>query len=189
MLVFDTQPLLESRDFSYGLTGGSLMPRPLTVRKPSPAEVRELQQVLEADDSTAAQRRRAEILLFYSNGWNAVEIATGLSLHPNTVYAVLHAFGQNGLTVVESIHRGGAPPRLTPDQCAAIARIADQPPSEFGLPLGRWSLAKLRGYLIDQGILRTISREHLRRILKKRGSDSGAFSRSCTAEILSDPRF
>lgn len=163
------------------------MPRPLTVRKPSPAELRHLQLVLEADDSTAAQRRRAEVLLFYSTGWNAVEIATSLALHVNTVYAVLHAFDQNGLTVVESINRGGAPPHLTPDQCATIARIADRPPSGFGLPLGRWSLAKLRDYLIAQGILKAISREHLRRILKKRGWSSVAFSRSSTAGIRSDP--
>ena len=86
MLVFDTQLLLQSRNLSYVMTGGSIMPRPLTVLKPSPAEVRQLQQVLEADDSTAAQRRRAEILLFYSHGWNAIAIATSLSLHANADY-------------------------------------------------------------------------------------------------------
>jgi transposase len=135
--------------------------------------------VLESDDATPAQQRRAEILLLYSDGWNAVEIATSLSLHANTVYAVLHAFDRNGLAVVEPINRGGAPPRLTPDQRAAIVRIADQPPSEFGLPYGRWSLAKLRDYLIRQRILKAISREHLRRVLKKRLCSKSRPNGSC----------
>ncbi|MGA9923653.1 MAG: hypothetical protein WBQ29_09635, partial [Isosphaeraceae bacterium] len=42
-----------------------------------------------------------------------------------------------------------------------------QAPTTLGLPLGRWSLAKLRAYLIRQRIVPTISREHLRRVLKK----------------------
>jgi hypothetical protein len=39
----------------------------------------------------------------------------------------------------------------------------------LGLPYGRWSLAKLRAYLIQPRLLKTISREHLRRVRKKGG--------------------
>src|SRR4030067_670365 len=48
------------------------------------------------------------------------------------------------------------------------AGVAEQSPTEFGLPYGRWPLAKLQEYLVHQRhLLKTISREHLRRLLKK----------------------
>ena len=143
------------------------MPRTLTVRRPNSTEVRRLLQGLEADDLTTAQRRRAEVLLLYAQGWNAVEIAASLSLHPNTVYLILHAFDQSGLDVIAQVGRRGASPRLTADQRAMIIQIADQPPYELGLPHGRWSLANLRDYLIRHRVVTAISREHLRRVLKK----------------------
>jgi hypothetical protein len=39
----------------------------------------------------------------------------------------------------------------------------------LGLPYGRWSLAKFRDYLIRHRGLPPVSREHLRRLLKKGG--------------------
>jgi len=162
------------------------MPRTLTVRKPNSPEVRRLLQDLEANNLTVVQRRRAEVLLLYAQGWNAVEIAASLSLHPNTVSMVLRAFDQQGLDVVVNVGRGGATARLTADQRATILQIADQPPYELGLPQGRWSLANLRDYLIRQRVLKTISREHLRRVLKKGGFDSARWSASSEAETLGD---
>jgi len=160
------------------------MPRALTARRPNSTEVRRLLQGLEADDLTTAQRRRAEVLLLYAQGWNAVEIAASLSLHPNTVYLILHAFDQSGLDVLAQVGRRGASPRLTADQRALIIQIADQPPYELGLPHGRWSLANLRDYLIRQRVLKAISREHLRRVLKKGGFASSGWSANSEAETL-----
>lgn len=166
------------------------MPRSLSARKPDSRELRRLIRDLEGDHSTALQRRRAEVLLLYSQGWNAVGIADNLSLHPNTVYAILHAFDRRGLGVITQIGRGGASPRLTADQRATILRIADQAPYELGLPHGRWSLANLRAYLIRQRVLKTISREHLRRVLKKgRGFDSTGWSANSEAGTLDGRRF
>jgi len=158
------------------------MPRTLTVRKPNSTEVHRLLLRLEADDLTAAQRRRAEVLLLYAQGWNAVEIAASLSLHSNTVYSVLHAFDQSGLDVIAQVGRGGAASRFTADQRATIIQIADRPPYELGLPHGRWSLANLRDYLIRHRVVTAISREHLRRVLKKGGFDSIGWSANSEAE-------
>jgi transposase len=165
------------------------MSRSLTVRQPRPSEVRQLQQWLEADHLTNAQRRQAEAILLHADGWSGIAIAASLGVHANTVYAALHDFDREGLAAVEQVSRGGAPPRLTAAQEAAIVQRADQPPSELGLPYGRWSLAKLRDYLIRQRILKTISREHLRRVLKKGGSDFGACSANSAAVIRDGPRF
>jgi transposase len=165
------------------------MPRTLTARQPTAAEVRRLLDDLEAKNLTAPQRRRAEVLLLYAQGWNAVEIAASLSLHPNTVYTILRIFDRMGLDGIAQVGRGGATPRLTVDQRATILWIADQPPYQFGLPQGRWSLANLRNYLIRQRVLKTISREHLRRVLKKGGFGSTGSSTNSEAKTGGDPRF
>ncbi|WP_406698641.1 helix-turn-helix domain-containing protein [Singulisphaera sp. Ch08] len=83
-----------------------------------------------------------------------------------TVYADLHAFEREGLASVRQSRCLGAPPRLTTEQWEEIVRLAEVPLYELGLPYSRWSLAKLREYLIQYQVLKRISREHLRRVLE-----------------------
>ena len=149
------------------------MARSLKVRKPNAAEIRRLMQWIEEPLETP-QQRRAQAILLYNDGMYATEIARTLQVHVNTIYKDLHAFDQHGGASVEQVHTRGAKSRLTPAQKSEICRLAEQAPYELGLPYGRWSLAKLRAYLIRQRIIPGISREHLRRILKKGGSVSGA---------------
>jgi hypothetical protein len=72
---------------------------------------------------------------------------------------------------------------LSKNQIAAIGRLADGAPTTLGLPFGRWSLAKSRAYLIRERIVPAISREHLRRVLKKGGTLFAASSASSSAPI------
>ena len=58
--------------------------------------------------------------------------------------------------------------RIGEDKVAAIWRLAELKPYELGLPYGRWSLSKLAEHLVKSRIVKAISREHLRRLLKKR---------------------
>ena len=107
-------------------------------------------------------------------------------MHVNTVYAYLHAFAQYGVPYLRHLGSPGAPQHISAVQIDEIARIAEQVPTEFGLPYGRWSLAKLRDYLIHQRrLLKAISREHLRRILKKRIFACAVCSASSSATIRS----
>jgi transposase len=144
------------------------MPRPLTVRKPSRAEIDHLNTVLE-QEITAGQRRRAEVRVLYAAGLEGTDIARALDIHVNTVYSDLRAFERDGLDCVHYRLRGGAPIRIAEAQRAEILRLAEVPPGEVGLPYGRWSLAKLRHYLLQHRIVRAISREYLRQVLKKGG--------------------
>lgn len=145
------------------------MTRSLKIRQPVSAEKRQLQAAIE--ETTDRQiRRRAEAILFYADGLNTVEIAAILKVHPHTIYADLHAFDRQGLSSLQPRSRGGAPPRLTPEQREQIVALAEREPVEFGLPYGRWSLAKFRDFLIQQQrLLKQISREHLRQLLKGAG--------------------
>ena len=144
------------------------MSRPLTVRPPTTSQLRRIHRCLEAP-LRPTQRRRAEALLLLAAGHTAVFIARLLGVHVNTAYADLRAFARHGLQSLQATTRG-APPRLTPAQRRAIWRLAEQSPLGPGLPFARWSLAKLRAYLIRQRLVKAISREHLRRVLKKGGS-------------------
>lgn len=144
------------------------MARHLKVRKPLTAEIRRLLQWIE-EPLEVPQQRRAQAILLYHEGMNATEIAATLGVHPNTVYADLHSFDQHRLASVEQVQRRGIATRLTPEQRAHICRLADQAPYDLGLPYGRWSLSRLRTYLIRHRIVKAVSREHLRRILKKGG--------------------
>jgi len=161
------------------------MSRPLKVRKPNAAEQAQLRQVLE-DSTTRRICRWATALLFYGAGLNAVAIAAALAVHVNTIYTYLHTFAQYGVPYLERLRAPGAPQRISVAQVDEIVRIAERSPIEFGLPYGRWSLAKLRDYLIQQRrLVKAVSREHLRRILKKSISACGACNASSSVTIRS----
>ena len=151
------------------------MPRALLVRRPTRREVRRLHDLL-ADELPPRQRRRAEAVLLYAAGLEAAAIAAALGAHANTIYADIHAFGSTGLACLTARRPRGAPGRLSAEQCAAIVALAEREPAEVGLPYGRWSLAKLRAYLLARRVVRAISREHLRRVLQRGGSASAASS-------------
>jgi transposase len=142
------------------------MSRPLTVRKPTATELRHIHLRLEKP-LLPWQRRRAEVLLLHAADLPATRIAELLQVHPNTVYADLREFARHRLSCLSRPRTVGAPPRLAREQIETIWRLARQPPTAVGLPYGRWSLAKLRAYLIQRHIVKAMSREHLRRVLKK----------------------
>jgi transposase len=164
------------------------MTRSLTIRKPKLAEVRQLHRVLE-DSHHRGQRRRAEAVLLYAAGLNPYDIADVLGAHVNTIYADLHAFNEHSVAGVKDLKSGGAAKRISDEQVAEIWRLAEQPPYELGLPYGRWSLSKFREYLIKRRVVKTISREHLRRLLKRGISAFGASSASSSVMIPADERF
>lgn len=156
----------------YNAMGETAMSRIPTVRKPTPAEFRRLNQWIE-EAPTPRQRRKAQVLVLYYTGMNAQDIATALGVHPNTIYADLQAFGQRGWTSLQEAAALGAPAHLRETQIQEARRIAEKSPIDLGEPYGHWSLATLRAYLIRHHILKNISREHLRQRLKKGASTGG----------------
>lgn len=150
------------------------MARSLKTRQPNAREIRRLQDVLETTTDSQIQRR-AEVLLDYAAGLDGLEIAEALHAHSNTVYADLHAFAQQGLTCLAPFPKGGAPARITLQQQAEIWRLAECAPGDFGYPEGRWTLARFQDFLIKKRhVVKQISVEHLRRVLKKKTFASGA---------------
>ena len=154
--------------------------RPLKIRKPNASQLRVVHQFLQ-ESLPSWRRRRAETLLLFAAGHSATDIARLLEVHVNTTYADLHAFQQLGVASLRQERRVGARPRLTRVQLHTIWRLADQAPSDFGLPGGRWTLTTLRAYLLRQRLVSAISREHLRRVLKKGASTCAGSGGSSSA--------
>jgi transposase len=148
------------------------MARSLTTRQPTRAEFRRLNELIE-EAPTPRQRQRAHAVVLHAAGMHARDIAAALGVHPNPVYGDLQAFGQRGLPSILEASPRGAPARIAARQVDEIRRIAETDPVERGEPYGHWSLATLRTHLIRHHVVRTISREHLRQLLKKRGSTGG----------------
>ncbi len=144
------------------------MTRTLTIRKPTGRETQELERMLESELSPQA-RRRAETILYHGLGLNGLQLADALHVHPNTVYADLHAFERVGLGCVRPLPVGGAPRRISDSQLNAIWHWAECLPRDLGLPDPRWTLTNFQEFLVKrQRLLKRISLEHLRRILKKK---------------------
>jgi transposase len=164
------------------------MSRSLKIRKPTATEVRRASKILSATDDLQ-QQRRADVILLYAAGLNARDIAQALDVHVNTVYGDLRSFDEYGLECLNRFNPVGAPARIAPELEAEIQRLAEIPPYECGLPYGRWSLNKLREHLRKKRLLKKISRERLRQILKKGGSFFGASDARPSALIRDAKRF
>lgn len=145
------------------------MARKMEVRQPVTAEmqwmIRQMPGLVDRH-----QQRRAEALLMYGMGVNPLEIAMSQGVHPNTVYKDLHAFEQLGVEAIQQLQKSGAPSRIMAKQITKIVQLAEQSPQAVGSPYGRWSLRKLSVYLVKQHIVKSIGRERLRQLLKKRFS-------------------
>ncbi|MPZ92848.1 MAG: hypothetical protein GEU68_14720 [Actinobacteria bacterium] len=60
---------------------------------------------------------------------------------------------------------GGRPPKITQEMRSRIVEIAATRPQLLKEPFTRWSLTKLRDYLINSKVVPSISKERLRQIL------------------------
>jgi len=143
------------------------MTRLLTIRRPTAREVQLLEAFLE-EEHPLQLKRRAEAILYYGLGFDGATIAKALRAHPNTIYADLQAFAREGLACLRPLSVGGARPRITPQQLAQLWEWAECLPRDFGLLDARWTLASFRDFVVKrQHLLKRISLEHLRRLLKK----------------------
>jgi transposase len=158
------------------------MSRSLKVRKPQRTELQKLNGLL-CQDLHPQQLRRAQAILLYGEGLSGVDIAAALAAHPLTIYADLWAFASDGLQCLVPPPHGGQPKQLTPAQEAYICQLALGSPIDLGRPFSRWTLATLRAYLLKERVVSHISREQVRRVLKKGACALPAASAKSSAMI------
>lgn len=138
------------------------------VRSLRPHEARRLKQV----SRTSKQfwrRQRAAILLASDSGMSAPEIADMVRTDENQVRRVIKEFNEEGFESLNPAARAGRPRRIDDGRREQIVAVALARPRDLGVPLNRWSLRRLRDYLIKSKVVGHISVEHLRRILRAEG--------------------
>ena len=100
-----------------------------------------------------SKRQRAMILLASSTGMSAPQIAGLVRSDESHVRKVIHAFNEQGFSSLDPDYRGGRPKKTTPEQRDRIVAVARARPDTEGVPLTRWSLAKLAAHLAGMGVV------------------------------------
>jgi transposase len=138
------------------------------VRQLSPAEGAQLKRIAR----TAKQfprRQRAQILLASASGMSAPQIAAVVRTDENQVRRVVHEFNQQGMDSLRPFVAGGRPRTIRQPTRDRIVAIAGACPRSYGVPLNRWSLRRLRRYLLRRKVVRQLSVEGLRQVLRAAG--------------------
>lgn len=155
------------------------------VRDLTPEEGRKLQE-LSRRSTRAATRQRAHILLASATRMSAGKIAELFRTDENQVRRVIHEFNADGMASLRPRIGGGRPRRIDDAARKEIKRIALARPQDLGEPESRWSLRRLRRYLLKHRVVSAISTTHLGRILCDEGV---SFQRTRTWKTSNDPLY
>jgi transposase len=174
------------------MLAGDRRTREATMRQPSvfvrelrPAEGAQLKRIARTAKQFA-RRQRAQILLASATGMGAPQIAAIVHSDENQVRRVIHEFNTLGMDSLRPRQGGGRPQTIDQPTRDRIVAIALACPRNYGVPLNRWSLRRLRRYLIRRRIVRRISVEGLRQLLRRAGA---SWQRTRTWKTSPDPDY
>ena len=159
----------------------------IRVRRLAPPERRRLRS-MERAKGNAVKAKRARVILLSAKGRSTREIAEAVGYTVQWVRKVIHRFNEGGLKAIDWDPGAGKRGRRRKLSARVIQRIVDtalSPPQQL-IGMTQWSLAKLRQYLIEQGIVEEISLEWLRQILTRAGV---RWRRTKTWKESKDPQF
>jgi transposase len=161
----------------------SMRPASVFVRPLAPVEGQRLKR-LSRQAKHSSTRQRALILLASATEMSAPEIARMWMTDESHVRKVIHEFNEHGFDSLRPRFGGGRPRRISTDDEQRIVAVAGARPDTLGVPLTRWSLAKLAEYLRGEGIV--VSAAHLGRILARAGL---SFQRTRSWKASPDPDY
>ncbi|MCB0061283.1 MAG: helix-turn-helix domain-containing protein [Caldilineaceae bacterium] len=137
----------------------------LYVQNLSEEDVKQIEALIcEPEDDLPVNRLL--IILLSAEGKSVPEISQTVNLHPINVRKWIHRYTANGVDGLRSGKSPGRPPLFTNNQRRQISKIANTSPRSLGLNFSRWSLQRLRRYLIEQGVVDRISIETIRQIIQ-----------------------
>jgi len=150
-------------------TGASplVMPRldPASSGALSDAALAELHWI--ASEGPPSLSRHARIILARHDGRSLSEIATILGVDRATVRRWVSRFDRDGLRGLVHASTGKTRKSRFDDAVRdGLARLAMEAPAAAGEPFSRWSLRRLRAHVMRRGIIRDISVEGLRQMLR-----------------------
>lgn len=127
-------------------------------------EREQLLQLIRRGKPSARKVTRARILLKAADGLTDDQIAALLDVGVATVERTRERFVEQGLDALNERPRAGARPKLTGKQQAHIIAL-----TRSKAPQGHshWTLRLLAGKVVELGFTESLSRESVRRMLKK----------------------
>ena len=160
-------------------------PPSVFVRELLPDEATRLRS-LSRRSSHFAVRQRAQIVLASAARMSAAQIARAVTSDESQVRRVIHDFNANGMDSLRPSSGGGRPRRIDDATRSRIVAIGLARPQDLGDAGMRWSLRRLRSYLLRHRVVSAISVEHLRRILREAGV---TYQRTRTWKFSPDPDY
>ncbi len=158
---------------------------PLRLRRITPKEGRDLLRVVRRSADKVAVKRAAAVLAA-NTGMTVPQISKTQFVHESYVRKILNGFNTEGLASIGNRYGKGRPVIFDDTVRQEIFQVVTMPPAQLGLPFTVWSISKLRDYLIAQRIVKTISIEWLRQILREAGVTS---QRTKTWKQSNDPDY
>ena len=136
------------------------------------AEDREiLEQIIRKKTEKQSIVLRANIILMAGDGKLYQEIAAVLGVQRNAVTTWTTRWQELADKPIgerlQDRPRSGAPDTFTPEQLCKIIAIACEAPKDYGRPITHWTHRELAEEVVKQGIVESISANHLGRLLKK----------------------
>ena len=141
-----------------------------------------LQSIERKGKHSARKIKRAKVLLLLDSGKTIKETTEQTGLCPATIVNIKKRYfevGSNAAIAVEDKPRPGQPPKITPKVEAHLTAIAC---SEAPDGRSRWTLDMLTDKLISLKYVDTISREAVRKSLKKANSNPGKRNNGASAK-------
>lgn len=137
----------------------------LYVRNISMPEGRRLQRMVRRDGDRI-RMRRAQVVLASDQGAKVPDIARRLYFSEAHVRTIIKLFNEEGFSALEPKYGIGRPKKFTEEQQSLIIETALCPPDLLGEPYRRWSLPKLRDFVVREKIVESIAVETIRQMLK-----------------------
>jgi transposase len=132
-------------------------------------EGRKLQRITRTSKDPV-RLRRAIVVMMSAQGQPVADITSLMLVSADYVRDVVHAFNERGFAALDPKWSGGRRPTISEQARERICLIARTVPADWGITgHSTWSLATLAAHLAGKKVVVSISREHLRRILKAEG--------------------
>ncbi len=134
-------------------------------------EREELEKITRQQTEKSSIVLRAKIILLADSGMKYRHIAQKLDVQNNIITnwtARWHELTNKPVRErLQDLPRPGTPDTFTPEQLCQIIALSCEKPEDYGRPITHWTHKELAKEAIKQGIVETISANHLGRLLKK----------------------
>ena len=130
-----------------------------------------LQKIIRKSTEKCSIVMRAKIIVMADAGVKHQDIAQKLDVRDNVITNWTRRWhetvGQLVRERLQDLPRPGAPDTFTPEQLCKIVALGCENPMDYGRPMTHWTQRELAEESVKQGIVESISPNHVGRVLKK----------------------